>query len=95
MYKVKILQPAKHDIKQAATWYNSKQDGLGKRFTKELRKKISLIKDNPEISAIRFDNVRVAVLDVFPFVVHYIFDGSAILIVGIYHTSLSPNKWRK
>lgn len=67
MYKAILLPHAKEDIKEAATWYNSKQKGLGKRFTKEVRSKVLLIRQNPEISAVRYDDVRTTVLDVFPF----------------------------
>ena len=34
MYKAVILPLAKLDIKEAAKWYNDKQSGLGKRFTR-------------------------------------------------------------
>lgn len=43
MYKVVILPPAKLDIIEAASWYDSKQKGLGKRFTKEVRSKVLFI----------------------------------------------------
>lgn len=71
MYKVVILQLAKFDISEAAAWYNSKQKGLGKRFTNEVRTKVLFIRHNPKASAIRYDEIRCAVLDVFPFMVHY------------------------
>jgi len=32
MYKVLILPLAKIDVKEAADWYNSRQEGLGKKF---------------------------------------------------------------
>ena len=37
MYKAIIQPTAKQDIKEAVDWYNSKQKGLGKRFTLHLR----------------------------------------------------------
>ncbi|MCP3927802.1 MAG: hypothetical protein GY705_01735 [Bacteroidetes bacterium] len=71
MYKAIILPLVKEDISNAAAWYNSKQKGLGKRFTKEVRSKVLLIRQNPEISTIRYDDIRTTVLDVFPFMIHY------------------------
>ena len=49
MYKAIILPPAKLDIKEAATWYNGKQNGLGKKFTTEVRQKVNHIKQDPFI----------------------------------------------
>ena len=43
MFKAVILPLAKQDISQAASWYNSKQNGLGKRFTNEVRSKVLYI----------------------------------------------------
>ena len=97
MYKVVILQLAKLDISKAATWYNSNQKGLGKRFTNEVRAKVLFIRDNPKACAIRYDEIRCAVLDVFPFMVHYTIDeaNKTIIVVAIFHTSLNPERWMK
>lgn len=48
MYKSIILPLAKEDIREAAKWYNTKRDGLGKRFTADVRESVRLIKQNPE-----------------------------------------------
>jgi plasmid stabilization system protein ParE len=97
MYKVIILPLAKQDIKEAALWYNNKQKGLGKRFTLQIRQKINLVKQEPFATAVRFDDVRTAVLDVFPFMVHYTIDKSKKLIAisAVLHTSRNPGLWKK
>ncbi len=70
MYKLIILPLAKQDIKEAADWYNSRQKGLGKRFTTQVRKNIKIVRENPFFAAaIRYDEVRTAVLEVFPFMI--------------------------
>jgi hypothetical protein len=61
MYKAILLPLAKQDIKEAAKWYNKKQKGLGKRFTLQVRQKIGLLKREPYLSAIRYDEIRTAV----------------------------------
>ncbi len=96
MHKAILLPLAKEDIKEAATWYNSKQKGLGKQFTQEIRSKVLLIRQNPEISAVRYDDVRTTVLDVFPFMIHYtvIDEEQTIIISAVFHTSLNPDRWK-
>lgn len=76
MYRVIILPFAKQDIKDAAQWYNLKQNGLGKRFTRQIRQKIDLLKREPYAVATRYDDVKTAVLDIFPYMVHYTVDNS-------------------
>lgn len=97
MYKTIILPLAKLDISDAAVWYNSKQKGLGKRFTRKVRSKVQFIRKNPKAPTVRYDNTRCAVLDVFPFMVHYTVDeqNKSIIVIAVFHTSLNPDRWRK
>jgi plasmid stabilization system protein ParE len=97
MYKVIMLPVAKQDIKEAADWYNSKQEKLGKRFTQHIREKVNLLKKNPFSSVNRYDEVRTAVLDVFPFMIHYLIDEDKKLVVitAILHTSRNPDIWKR
>jgi plasmid stabilization system protein ParE len=97
MYKAVILPLAKQDIKDAARWYNSKQKGLGKRFTKELREKVKFIRLNPKTIAIRYLNTRTAILDVFPFMIHFsiLEKQKKIVISAVFHTSRNDDKWIK
>jgi plasmid stabilization system protein ParE len=95
MYKAVILPLAKEDISQAASWYESKQSGLGKRFTNEVRSNVLYIRKNPKASAIRYGITRCAVLNIFPFMIHYNIDEEtkSIIINAVFHTSLNPEEW--
>ena len=44
MFKSIILPLAKEDIREAAKWYNKRQEGLGKRFTTEVRENVHFIR---------------------------------------------------
>lgn len=96
MYKSIILPLAKEDIREAAKWYNNQQDGLGKRFTAEVREKVHFIRQNPKASSIRYDGVRTAVLNIFPYMVHYVIDetNKAIVVSAILHTSRDTELWK-
>ncbi|MDD4673084.1 MAG: type II toxin-antitoxin system RelE/ParE family toxin [Bacteroidales bacterium] len=97
MYKSIILPLAKEDITNAALWYEEKQTGLGKRFTQQVREKVYFIKENPKACNIRYDNVRTAVLNMFPFMLHYIVDenNKTVVISALLHTSRNPDLWKK
>ena len=97
MHKSIILPLAKADIREAALWYNEKQKGLGKRFTAEVREKVHFIKQNPKASNVRYDSVRTAVLNVFPFMIHYTINESnkTVIVSAVFHTSRNPDVWNK
>ena len=96
MYQLIILPYAREDIRSAIKWYDSKQKGLGVRFSAEARDHVDFIKHYPKAYVIRYDNVRTAVLKMFPFMIHYIIDeiNNTIVISAVLHTSLNPNTWQ-
>ncbi len=95
MYKSIILPLAKEDIREAAKWYNKKSQGLGKRFTAEVREKVHFIRQNPTASNVRYDDVRTAVLNIFPYMVHYTVDepNKTVIVSAVLHTSRDPELW--
>ncbi len=97
MYKVIITHLAKQDIKGAANWYNSKQQGLGNRFTTVIREKVDFLKREPLAVATRYDEIKTAVIDTFPFMIHYAIHKAenSIVILAVLHTSRNPSIWKE
>ncbi len=95
MYKLIILPLGKQDIKEAADWCNSRQKGLGKRFTTHVRRNLKIVRENPYAAAVRYDEIRTSVLEVFPFMIHYSVDEpqKLIIISAVLHTSRNPDIW--
>ena len=95
MYKAIILPLAKQDVREAALWYNKKSQGLDKRFTAEVREKVRLISQNPTAFNVRYDDVHTAVLNVFPYMVHYTIDevNKTDIVSAVLHTSRDPELW--
>jgi plasmid stabilization system protein ParE len=96
MYKAVILPLAKQDIKEAARWYNDRQAGLGKRFAEHVRQKVRFIRQNPKAVAIRYDETRTAVLDVFPYMIHFTIkeENKLIIISAVLSTHQNPDDWK-
>lgn len=95
-YQAIFLPLAKQDVKQAAIWYNTKQKGLGKRFTVEVRKKVKFIYENPKATAIRYKNVRTTLVNAFPYAIHYTIEKEQkIVITAVMHSSQNPNLWEE
>jgi len=97
VFEIIILPRAKGDIRNAALWYNKQQPGLGERFTREIRKSVKFIANNPTGATIRYNKTRTAIIDVFPYLIHYTFlkENKQIIISAVFHTSRNPQNWKK
>jgi plasmid stabilization system protein ParE len=93
--KIKYAVFVKEDILEAVQWYNKAQKGLGTKFLKHLKEKIDYIAKEPETAQIRYEEIQIAVVKKFPYTIHYqyIKQENLIYILGVFHTSINPNKW--
>ena len=70
-YSLQIDEEALLDIQLATDCYNEQLPGLGTRFQKQVKVQISGLRKNPNVYAIRYENVRCFVVKKFPFMVHF------------------------
>lgn len=88
-----LLSPAAiNDIADAFEYYDSKSAGLGFEFTDTINKYLIKISSFPTASSIRYDNVRVKPVKIFPYVIHFLVDEktSSIIILRIFNTWKEP-----
>ena len=95
-FKSVIQNTAKNDLREAIKWYNTQKKGLGNEFLTIVRQNISRLRLNPNLSQIRYFEVHTAVLETFPYMIHYYIDSNknAIIVIGILHTSRNPDIWK-
>ncbi len=91
-HRIHFSPEALLDMREARTWYTQQQKGLGKRFVEDVRKTIVSIKSNPHFASAKFENIRTAACDTFPYAVHYEIDEveNLVRIVSIFHFSRRP-----
>ena len=65
-YKVRILPSAQNDLVQARKWYRQHNPGLPKRFIQQLNLSVERIQKAPFVYAIRYAEVRIANINIFP-----------------------------
>ena len=94
-YIVTIAEAAEGDIREAFLWYEGQQEQLGQRFAEHFEEAVNTLKDFPYKNQVRYGNNRIFFLQTFPFGIHYTITGNNILILGVFHTSLSPDKWKR
>ncbi|WP_269225169.1 type II toxin-antitoxin system RelE/ParE family toxin [Flavobacterium eburneipallidum] len=94
-YTVINHKEVKNDVLQVKNWYKSQQKGLEKRFANEVRITLNFIIKNPLLFQVKYKTVRAAYTEIFPYAVHYHLNEKTktITLLGVFHTSLSPDKW--
>ena len=66
-FSIKYAPEALQEIKQIVEYYNRLSAGLGNRFNQQLLAAIKALKNNPHYNSFRYDEVRLAVVDKFPY----------------------------
>jgi toxin ParE1/3/4 len=95
-FEVEIDPIALQDIQGAIDYYDEQQIGLGEKFEKSVTQHLHTLKDNP-FFGVRYDQVRCYPMKKFPFMIHFTIneDRNLISIRAIFHTSRSPQIWKK
>ncbi len=83
------------DLAAAIRWYNGISPTLANRFRTEISLAFDRITANPLMYAQDTDGLRYARVATFPYLIQYAAQGSIPLIIGVYHVSSDPTKWRE
>lgn len=91
-FAVFLTANAQTDIQQAIDWEDSRADDLGRRFFKQLEKRLAAIAAIPTIGSTRYDDVRCVKMEFFQYLIHYVIDTDKgqVLILRVLHTSRKP-----
>lgn len=85
-YTIDLTDEAKLNIKQATNYYLDISTSLNDKFTSDLIKTIDGLRDNPLHFQIRYRNIRIAIIETFPFGIHFIIEGNTILLLKVLHS---------
>jgi plasmid stabilization system protein ParE len=96
-YKIRISIDAISDIQEATDWYNNQVPKLGTRFRETTKKQINLLKKGALNHGVRYGNVRCALIEKFPFLIHFTVDEKSqiVEVFAVFHTSRNPKIWNK
>jgi plasmid stabilization system protein ParE len=86
-----IFRPiARGELNDAAAWYERQKPGLGGEFTAAVDGIISRISANPQRFRPVRPDVRRALMERFPYSIHYAVESEAIVILGVFHHRRDP-----
>jgi plasmid stabilization system protein ParE len=83
---------AEQELEEAADWYESQRDGLGREFVAAVRVKIDRIVEAPERYPV-VHGARRALVGRFPYAVVYMASAAGVMIVAIAHLRRRPKYW--
>lgn len=85
------------DIAEAEAWYEERQEGLGKEFTRTVRDALRQLPINPLIYRLRHRRlgVRWFYPPRFPYRIVYCIEGDIIVVYAVLHAKQHDRQWRR
>lgn len=93
-YSVYVRGAAERDVAAAQKWYEEQQQGLAAEFNIEFNATVDQLAENPLIYAVRYRDIRRALLHRFPFLVWYRVQGSEVTVLAYTHGKADSSKLR-
>jgi plasmid stabilization system protein ParE len=95
--RLRLHRRAVEEIEYEVEYYDERQLGLGEALEDEIDAALSLIVQFPEAAPSWKDrsDLRVAVLDRFPFTLPYLIMGDEVAVLALAHTSRRPGYWSR
>ena len=90
--KTYVFTPtANNDVKSAAKYYESCEQGLGERFVHEIRIALRHITKYPEAWSIARCNARRYKVKSFPYLIFYLIVDNTIVVVAVMSSKQNPD----
>ena len=95
MHKLKFIEQAKEDVREAYLWYEEKRIGLGEDFLLNLSVASHQIQRRPKLHKIVFRNKRRLIIPRFPYAVVFEIDDDVVYVLAVIHASRHPKRWKE
>jgi plasmid stabilization system protein ParE len=93
MKPVRLLQPARHEMLDAAGYYELQAPGLGEDFLNRIEFALTDISIDPERWPVLFSGIRRRLVRRFPYSILYRVDKNAVVVLAIMHQKRRPEYW--
>ena len=90
-----VRQSAKADVVAAFHWYDSHRGGLGDAFADEVSRTYTAIEERPEQFPVMLNDIRMALIRRFPYVVYFVILPRHISVVAVIHGHRNPQVWQR
>lgn len=90
-FSVVFRRIAKREFDDAISWYQDRREGLGREFSVAIEQQLGRIALSPNQFARVRGDVRRAVLQRFPYSIHFIVEDDRIVVLAIFHARRAPS----
>ncbi len=90
-----VRRPAQADVAAAYQWYESHRNGLGDAFADEVSRTYAAIDERPEQFPVTLDDIRLALVHRFPYVVYFVILPRHISVIAVIHGHRNPQAWQR
>lgn len=94
MKSIRFHFEAESEMIEAATWYESQQTNLGKRFLASVQDAINRLELNPSLYPVVEHDARRCLTRTFPFGVIFLIRPDMIVIMAVMHLLRNPDYWK-
>ena len=94
MTPIKFHPEADFEMMEAAVFYETQQQDLGKRFLSMVQESLNHIQINPNLYPVIHLDVRRCITKTFPFNVLFRINPDRIVIVAVMHQKRNPDYWK-
>jgi toxin ParE1/3/4 len=89
-----LLPRAEVDLFDAAIWYETERQGLGRAFEADFDRIVSRVQSSPHQFPEVEPDVRRAMLERFPYGIFFLVGDDVVTIFAILHLHRDPQTWR-
>jgi toxin ParE1/3/4 len=93
MLEIEFHEEADEELKAAAEYYESAEEGLGEAFLRSVEFGLRQIQLYPLAWSILFDDVRRYLVPRFPYALVYRIERDRVFILAVAHTRRRPRYW--
>ena len=94
MRKLVIQPEAQSEYEDGISEFKKIKKELARRFAKEVKKSLKLLRKMPKIHGIVVRDIRRAVVRGFPYVILYRVTDTEVIVLAIFHTRRDPSDWQ-
>ncbi len=94
MTLIRFHPEADNEMTEAAVFYESQQQDLGKRFLSVVQESLRHIQINPKLYPVIYLDVRRCTTRTFPFNVLFRIMPDQIVVIAIMHQKRHPDYWK-
>lgn len=96
MSKPLIIEPeAEDDLRSAYDWYENRRAGLGEDFILCVEAAMEVARERPKSFPRVRRIARRILVNRFPYLILFVNRREAVVVVGIFHTSQNPRRWKR